>query len=123
MIGKRRGLVLLATTALCVAALVPVRVGDARVAGWVEIFQQSGLVLQRAGSSLRQAYLGFGWWHKPSKPTLTAATPGCRPGCNPPYRPCDTTSRGATLQPGPPQVSQLAARAVPRFMIIPSSRA
>ena len=75
MIGKRRGLILLATTALCAAALMPVRVGDARVPGWVEVFHGTSLVLKHAGSSLREAYLHFGWWHSADKPTQIAVAP------------------------------------------------
>ncbi len=75
MIGKRRGLILLATSALCAVALVPVRVGDARVPGWVEVFHDTGLVLKRAGSSVRQAYLEFRWWHPAEKPKQIAGTP------------------------------------------------
>ena len=46
MIGTRRALILLATSAVCCVALVPVRVGDARVPGWVEVFHDTGLVLR-----------------------------------------------------------------------------
>ena len=76
MIGKRRGLILLATTALCAVALMPVHVGDARVPGWVEVFQGTSLVLKHAGTSLREAYLHFGWWHPADKPTQVAVAPG-----------------------------------------------
>ena len=79
MIGKRRGLILMTTSALCVVALVPVRVGDARVPGWVEVFHDTGLVLKRAGSSVRQAYLEFRWWHPAEKPKQVAGTPAAVP--------------------------------------------
>ena len=80
MIGKRRGLILLATSALCAVALVPVHVGDARVPGWVEVFHDTGLVLKRAGSSVRQAYLDFHWWHPAAeKPKQVASAPAAVP--------------------------------------------
>ena len=79
MIGKRRWLILLATSALCAVALVPVRVGDARVPGWVEVFHDSGLVLKRAGSMVRQAYLDFRWWHPGDRPRQVADTPSAVP--------------------------------------------
>lgn len=83
MIGKRRGLILLATSALCAVALVPVRVGDAHVPGWVEVFHDTGLVLKRAGSSVRQAYLDFRWWHPAEKPKQIAGTPAAAPATPP----------------------------------------
>ena len=79
MIGKRRGLILLATSALCAVALVPVRVGDARVPGWVEVFHDSGLVLERAGSVVRRAYLDFRWWHPADKQKQIAGAPSAVP--------------------------------------------
>ena len=80
MIGKRRGLILLATSALCAVALVPAHVGDARVPGWVEVFHDTGLVLKRAGSSVRQAYLDFHWWHPAAeKPKQVASAPAAVP--------------------------------------------
>ena len=79
MIGKRRALVLLATSALCAVAVMPVRVGDARVPGWEEVFHDTGLVLKRAGSAVRQAYLGFRWWHPAEKPKQVADTPSAVP--------------------------------------------
>ena len=79
MIGKRRWLILLATSALCAVALVPVRVGDARVPGWVEVFHDSGLVLKRAGSVVRQAYLDFRWWHPVDRSKQVADAPSAVP--------------------------------------------
>ena len=79
MIGKRRWLILLATSALCAVALVPVRVGDARVPGWVEVFHDSGLVLKRAGSVVRQAYLDFRWWHPGDRSKQVADAPSAVP--------------------------------------------
>ena len=79
MISKRRGLILLTTSALCVAALVPVRVGDARVPGWAEVFHGTGLVFERAGSFVRRAYLDFRLWHPSEKPKQIANAPATDP--------------------------------------------
>lgn len=98
MIGKRRGLVLLATTALCVAALAPVHTGDARVPGWVEVFRDGGLVLQRAATSLRQAYLHFGWrLPQPSPQPKVADAPAAAPP-SPPTQPGPVLERPQALQ-------------------------
>lgn len=58
MDSKRRGLILLGTTALCAMAVAPARVGDARVPVWVNVVRGTRSTFDRAAATVEQAILG-----------------------------------------------------------------
>ena len=55
---KRRGLVLLGTTALCAIAIAPARVGDGGVPIWMKVVHNTGSTIDRAVAAVQQAILG-----------------------------------------------------------------
>ena len=73
MIHKRRGLVLLGTTAICLAAIAPTQVADGRLPRWMNLFADVKDGWHHAAESVRHAF-DFHWHATPSR-TASSASP------------------------------------------------
>jgi soluble lytic murein transglycosylase len=73
MIHKRRGLVLLGTTAICLAAIAPTQVADGRLPRWMNLFADVKDGWHHAADSVRHAF-DFRWRSAPSR-TASADSP------------------------------------------------
>ncbi len=72
MIGKRGGFLLLGSTALCIAALLPTRVGDARLPHWMHLFADMRQGIGSTGSDFVAAVRGLHWPSRQTNPTIAS---------------------------------------------------
>ena len=75
MIGKRGGYILLGTVALCVVALAPTRVADARLPHWMHLFADIKQGINQAEGDIVSAVRGIHWPKRYAHPSV-ADLPG-----------------------------------------------